>query len=61
MEPHGQSPWFPKNAPRGRTSRTRGPIHPRVDPVVLLARDREVHEGLGKWGIMYLSKIGGAL
>jgi hypothetical protein len=40
MEPHGQSPWFPRNAHKGRTSRTRGPIHPRVEPVVLLVRDR---------------------
>jgi hypothetical protein len=40
MEPHGQSPRFPRNAHKGRTSRTRGPIHPRVEPVVLLVRDR---------------------
>ena len=40
MEPHGQSPWFPRDAHKGRTSRTRGPIHPRVEPVVLLVRDR---------------------
>jgi hypothetical protein len=40
MEPHGQSPWLPRNAHKGRTSRTRGPIHPRVEPVVLLVRDR---------------------
>ena len=40
MEPHGQSPWFPRNAHKGRTSRTRGPIHPRVEPVVFLVRDR---------------------
>ena len=39
MEPRGQSPWFLKNAHKGRTSRTRGPIHPRVEPVVLLVRD----------------------
>jgi len=30
MEPHGQSPWFPRDTHKGRTSRTRGPIHPRV-------------------------------
>ena len=40
MEPHGQSPWFPRDAHKGRTSRTRGPIHTRVEPVVLLVRDR---------------------
>ena len=40
MEPHGQSPWFPRDVHKGRTSRTRGPIHPRVEPVVLLVRDR---------------------
>jgi hypothetical protein len=40
MEPHGQSPWFPRDAHKGRTSRTRGPIHPRAEPVVLLVRDR---------------------
>jgi hypothetical protein len=33
MEPHGQSPWFPRNTHKGRTSRTRGPIHPRVEPL----------------------------
>ena len=42
MEPHGQSPWFLRNAHKGRTSRTRGPIHPRVEPVVLLVRDRVI-------------------
>jgi hypothetical protein len=40
MEPHGQSPWFPKDAHKGRTSRTRGPNHPQVEPVVLLVRER---------------------
>jgi hypothetical protein len=33
MEPHGQSPWYPRDANKGRTSRTRGPIHPRVEPL----------------------------
>jgi hypothetical protein len=45
VEPHGQSPAFggvPKKRPAGgRTSRTRGPIHPRVEPVVLLVQDRK--------------------
>jgi hypothetical protein len=41
MEPHRQSPWYPRDAHKGRTSRTRGPIHPRVEPVVLLVRDRK--------------------
>ena len=41
MEPHGQSPWYPGDTHKGRTSRTRGPIHPRVEPVVLLVRDRD--------------------
>jgi len=40
MEPHKKSLWFPRNAPEGRTSRTRGPIHPRAEPVVLLVRDK---------------------
>jgi hypothetical protein len=43
MEPHRQSPWFPGDAHEGRTSRTRGPIHPWVEPVVLLVRDRFTH------------------
>jgi len=42
---HG--PWSPmgkaggsqETPHKGRTSRTRGPIHPRVEPVVLLVRD----------------------
>jgi hypothetical protein len=33
MEPHGQSPWYPRDTHKGRTSRTRGPIHPWVEPV----------------------------
>ena len=40
MESHGQTPWFPRNARKGRTSRTRGPIHTLVETVVLLVRDR---------------------
>jgi len=32
MEPHGQARGTTPNAPPGRTSRTRGPIHPRVNP-----------------------------
>jgi hypothetical protein len=32
MEPHGQARGPTPNAPWGRTSRTRGPIHPRVNP-----------------------------
>ena len=32
MEPHGQARGTTPNAPSGRTSRTRGPIHPRVNP-----------------------------
>ena len=40
MEPHGQSPWYARDVHKGRTSRTRGPIHRRVEPVVLLVRDR---------------------
>ena len=41
MEPHGQNPWFPRDASKGQTSRTKGPIHPRVESVALLVRDRE--------------------
>jgi hypothetical protein len=56
MEPHGQSLWFPRDAHKGRTSRTRGPIHPRVEPVVLSVRDRggNIHgakRDSGKFGI----------
>jgi len=40
MEPHGQSLWFPRDAHKGRTSRTRGLIRSRVETVVLLVRDR---------------------
>jgi integrase/recombinase XerD len=32
-------PWFPKDAHKGRTSCTRGPFHPQIEPVVLLVRD----------------------
>ena len=39
MEPHGQSPWVHRDAHKGQTSRIRGPIHPRVERVVLLVRD----------------------
>jgi hypothetical protein len=39
MEPHGQSPWFPRDAPQGANIPYQGPIHPRVEPVVLLVRD----------------------
>jgi site-specific recombinase XerD len=38
MEPHGQTPWFPETPTRGEHP-TRGPIDPRVEPVVLLVRD----------------------
>jgi len=43
MEPHGQNPWFPKDAPQGanipyqRTNSSTG------EPVVLLVRDRRKH------------------
>jgi hypothetical protein len=40
--PTGRQAWFARDAPKGRTSRTRGPIHPRVEPVVLLVRDRRL-------------------
>ena len=32
MEPHGQAHCTTPNVPLGRTSRTRGPIQPRVNP-----------------------------
>jgi len=41
MEAHGQSLWFPRDARKGQTSRTRGPIQSRVEPMVLLVRDRK--------------------
>jgi len=40
MELHGQSQWFHRDVHKGRTSRIKGPIHPRVERVVLLVRDR---------------------
>ncbi len=63
VEPHGQSPLFPRDAHKGRTSRTRGPIHPRVEPVVLLVwdrisqtewiKDRRFQRGMNRWGESY--------
>ena len=47
MEPHGQSPWFHRDAHKGRTSRIRGPIHLRVERVVLLVPDRRVRMNRG--------------
>src|SRR4030042_1941022 len=58
MEPHGESPWFLRNAHKGRTSRTRGPIHPRVEPVVLLVRDRDTyHEWNKRGGFLCCSRL----
>jgi len=41
MEPHGQARDTSPNTPWGRTSRIRGPIHPRVNPWSSWCRDRE--------------------
>jgi hypothetical protein len=38
--PTGKARGSQETPHKGRTSRTRGPIHPRVEPVVLLVRDR---------------------
>ena len=45
MEPHGQTRGTTPNTPSGRTSRTRGPIHPRVNPWSSWCRDR-IYYGL---------------
>ena len=45
MEPHGQACGTTRNAPSGRTSRTRGPIHPQVNPCL----HAEVRYGTQAW------------
>jgi hypothetical protein len=65
MEPHGQALYrdgagqardTSPNTPWGRTSRTRGPIHPRVNPWSSWCRDRENRQsiqGEGNVGVNY--------